>query len=188
MLAYHNDPALKTATLDELYAHQEADRIVQGVYWDGKERRGCAVGCLTHDPDGGHDLYPERWGIPTPLAYLEDEIFEALPAGEAKGWPLRFMSAIPVGADLSGVWPRFAIWLLTDPEWGVEQTTDAEDVKWVCRLVADGYRKILAGGISEAEAARITRAARDARAARASRSAYVAASADKLIELLEQTA
>lgn len=112
MLAYHNDPALKAATIAEMRAHRDADRIVQGRYWDGG--RGCAVGCLTHDPDGGHDQYPLRWGIPESLAWLEDAIFERLTAEEAREWPLAFLEAIPVGADLSGVADRFKLWLLTD--------------------------------------------------------------------------
>ncbi|MBU9944795.1 MAG: hypothetical protein KTQ12_09200 [Dermatophilaceae bacterium] len=101
MLTYHNDPNLKAQVLAELAAHREADQIVQGDYWtDG---RGCAVGRLTHDPDGGHDQYPVRWGIPEQLACLEDRVFEGLPESEARLWPERVMAAIPVGVDLDAL-------------------------------------------------------------------------------------
>jgi hypothetical protein len=101
MLTYHNDPNLKAQVLAELAAHREADQIVQGDYWtDG---RGCAVGRLTHDPDGGHDQYPIRWGIPKQLACLEDRVFEGLPESEARLWPERVMAAIPVGVDLDAL-------------------------------------------------------------------------------------
>ncbi len=117
MLAYHNDSTLRAATIAQMAAHAAADQIAQGVYWS--EGRGCAVGCLTHDPNGGHAQYPVRWGIPSVLAQLEDAIFENLPDDEAATWPSRFLNAIQCGADLTPVWPRFVLALLTDPEMGV---------------------------------------------------------------------
>ena len=99
MLTYHNDPNLKAQVLAELAAHREADQIVQGDYWsDGK---GCAVGCLTHDPTGGHDQYPIRWGIPEWFAHLEDRVFEGLDPDEARLWPERVMASIPVGVEIA---------------------------------------------------------------------------------------
>lgn len=104
MQAYNNDPALKTDLLNQMRVHRKADAVISGRYWEGG--KGCAVGCLTHDPDGGHDKY-EQWGIPKELAYLEDVLFESLPKKEALVWPERFLSAIPVGADLSGIWHQW---------------------------------------------------------------------------------
>ena len=102
----------KKETLAQLRAHHEADEIVQGTYWsDGK---GCAVGCLTHDSSGGHEKYPKMWGIPEPLAYLEDTLFESLSVENSKEWPTRFMSAIPESADLSRCWDRWQAWCLRD--------------------------------------------------------------------------
>jgi hypothetical protein len=119
MLAYHNDPALKKAVLAQMAAHAAADELIKGEFWEGGH--GCAVGCLTHNSSGGHEEYPARWGIPTALAYLEDGLFEELPLTTAKRWPVRFLNAIPVGTDLSLVWTRFALEILTDPERGVAQ-------------------------------------------------------------------
>jgi len=112
MLAYHNDEKLKAKTLREMRQHQKADEIIQGQYWeDGK---GCAVGCLTKDPSGGHEKYPTLWGIPEPLAYLEDTLFESLSVEDSKEWPARFLSAIPVGADLARCWDKWQAWCLHD--------------------------------------------------------------------------
>jgi hypothetical protein len=112
LLSWHGDPELKARTVAEMQAHREADRLVRGQYWDNG--KGCAVGCLTHDPDGGHSQYPERWGIPEALAHLEDRIFEWLPNKDAQDWPVAFLEAIPVGADLSLVADRLKLWLLRD--------------------------------------------------------------------------
>ncbi|MGG6283718.1 hypothetical protein ACQ4M3_19225 [Leptolyngbya sp. AN03gr2] len=45
---------------------------------------------------------------------MEDRIFEGLENREAKEFPLEFLEAIPVGADLSNVWNLFAVWLLEE--------------------------------------------------------------------------
>ena len=42
MLAYHNDPAIKSKLLADLQAHADADRLVKGQYWENG--KGCAVG------------------------------------------------------------------------------------------------------------------------------------------------
>jgi len=98
---FHGDPNLKREVVRELRDHFQADAFIQGTYWDAKTQRGCAVGCLTKEASGGHDQYPERWGIPTWLAFVEDSIFEGLPIDEARRWPLRFMLAIPVGIEIT---------------------------------------------------------------------------------------
>src|SRR5580700_4309029 len=110
MLAYHSDPAQKDAILAKLSAHRLADELVKGQYWENG--KGCAVGCTIES--GNHAEYEPRFGIPRILARLEDRIFEGLPNGSAKEWPEQFMGAIRPGADLSMVWPRFALWLLTE--------------------------------------------------------------------------
>jgi len=75
---------------------------------------------------GWHELAEKVHGIPFELAALEDCIFENLPNNLAMTWPERFITAIPEGADLSKVWPRFAHWLLVDSQDGVIRFADAE--------------------------------------------------------------
>lgn len=96
MTAYHGDETLKTHVLDQLRAHREAGRIKQASFWEwGK---GC-------------ENFPALWGIPIELAYLMGSLFEYR-WNVPEGWPLRVMEAIPVGADLSHVWGRWALWML----------------------------------------------------------------------------
>ena len=104
MLAFHSDPAIKDALLDQLAAHREADELIKGQYWEGG--KGCAIGCSIHS--GDHMEYERTFGIPVVLARLEDRMFEGLPNRLSRQWPERFSSAIRTGADLSMVWPRFA--------------------------------------------------------------------------------
>lgn len=154
-------------------AHREADRLIKGFGW--KEGKGCAVGCTLEAYD--HSRYPTELGIPTKIAHLEDEIFEGLPKDKAMAWPERFLSTIKPGADLSLVWPRFAIWLLADPKDGVIRFADEKGKKAIAQVV-DLHRQLVAGK-KPSNAARS--AARDAAWAAAYRR-----QADKLIELLEQ--
>lgn len=179
--SYHGSVAEKKATLAQLRAHRAADQIVKGSYWsDGK---GCAVGCLTHSPDGGHDQFPDRWGIPVQVAYLVDQLFELLPVEVAVEWPVRFMSAVPVGADLSGVWDRWCVWMLSG------LVVDGVDGSVV--VMRDLFVRAVAGDEPSVEewsraawaaeaawAARAAEAARAAWAARAARAAWAEGAAE----------
>ena len=174
MIAYHNDPALKDRLLAEMAAHREAERLTQGIYWNGA--KGCAVGCLLQDPTGAHLRYETEFGIPAQLAYLEDRIFERLPFSEAKKWPERFLAAIPVGADLSLVWPRFALWLLCDPDHGVRRLIQEPSViRAIDDVVALCERRIGGEGITKLEWQQAAINARGAAADAADATAYAAA-------------
>jgi hypothetical protein len=111
MRAFVNTEVTRDQLIASLRAHREADRIIAGRYWgNGK---GCAVGCSIHDfrpgSEGDHSLYPVLFGVPEPLARLQDTIFEGLPADLRPDWPLRFFEAIQEGADLSRVEPAFLL-------------------------------------------------------------------------------
>ena len=99
MLAFTNTSVTKKEAIKQIKAHIDADELIKGVYWENG--KGCAVGCTIHSND--HVEYETRFGIPQMLARLEDCIFEGLPNGKAKAWPLRFMNSIRPGADLSTV-------------------------------------------------------------------------------------
>jgi len=166
MIAFKGDAGLKADVVAGVEAHAAADEIIQGQYWEGG--KGCAVGCLTHDPGGGHALFPGLFGLPVWFAYLVDTVFEELPAEAAKGWPLRVMSAVPVGADLDGLWM-----VLNAERLRVEVLPYAGDASGVVEamLVA------LESGDSNAIAARAALTARTPRAAGAARSAWDAGAA-----------
>jgi hypothetical protein len=99
MKAFHNDPKLKQRYLNRALAHQAADEIIKGKYWENG--KGCAVGCTIHS--NNHAAYETELGVPEWLARLEDRIFEGLSNDEAKDFPFLFLDAINVGSDLSKI-------------------------------------------------------------------------------------
>src|SRR3990167_5594668 len=115
LLSFHGDPAVKEKYLARVRAHQTADEIVQGYYWENG--KGCAVGCTVHGPS--HVAYENELGIPEWLAWLEDGLFEDMSAKDAKGWPLAFLEAIPVGSDLWKVPYLFFSWMMIDEKEGL---------------------------------------------------------------------
>ena len=162
MLAY-TQGTTKAQVLARVRRHREADRLIHGTYWE--DGRGCAVGCTVSGRkragETWYDAVARQLGIPAHLAALEDAIFEGLPSGDAQTWPERFLGAIPEEADLSRVWPQFAIWLLT------EEAPSASG-----EAVAALYRRRLAGDEpTDAERSRAAEAARAASAARVAEAA-----------------
>ena len=149
MKAYHNDPKIKEDILLQLKQHYDADEIVKGIWWDN--RRGCAVGCTLHSFDD-YNEYEIRFGIPGILAYLEDRIFEKLPKKLSKEWPIRFMDAINVGADLSKVWNKFAIWILSNTWYGlIDLYIDFSKNKKIIKDVIDLHQRSITEEVSTEE-------------------------------------
>jgi hypothetical protein len=159
LIAFHGNPAIRAKYLARVRAHRAADQIVHGQYWeDGK---GCAVGCTIHSSD--HASYETELGIPTALAYLEDRMFESMSNGKALEWPERFLKAVPVGADLSGVVPQFLAWLMLDETYGVAFTTTDEEI---ADLAAEVGLRYTAGDVDGPEATDLANRLRAAWAAR----------------------
>jgi len=116
MLAYHNDSLIKAKLIAALEDHNAHDRLVKGQYW--QNGKGCAIACTLHSfgekNTANHSAYERLFGIPQVIARLEDLFFERLENRASRSWPLRFSNAIRPGADLTMIWPKFAVWLLTD--------------------------------------------------------------------------
>ncbi|MGH7745028.1 MAG: hypothetical protein ACREQ5_09545, partial [Candidatus Dormibacteria bacterium] len=161
MLAYHNDPAVKAKYLNRVRAHEAADEIIHGKYWE--RGKGCAVGCTVHS--SSHVAFETEMGIPQMLARLEDRLFEGMANGDSKKYPARFLSVIPVGADLSRVGWIFLHWLLTEELTGRDNPRVAKQIK----ACADVLVPLTKGEPADKEACLKARA--DARAA----TAYAAA-------------
>jgi hypothetical protein len=170
MIAFHGDSSIKAKYVARVKAHAVADEIVHGQYW--KNGKGCAVGCTIHS--GDHAAYEREIGVPVILARLEDRLFEAMQNGDAKEFPLRFISAIRPGADLSRVWYQFALWLLVDAVDGVIKFAKTEKTKEAILSVAALYSRAARGETVERE--EWLRARKDA-AAYAYADAYAAAAA-----------
>ena len=173
MSAYNGSEELRAAFIAGLKWHREQDAIVQGSYGDTDDGRwrGCAVGCglrTLYHMDGvedgdtsSHAELSRRTGIPIVLHRLQDSIFERLPNAVALDWPVRFASSVQAGADLSMVWPRFAVALLSDPDHGACRHASGEVLLAVQR-VSVLYEDVIAGRVvtpSEWEVARLRAAA-----------------------------
>jgi len=117
MRAFLNTEVTKDQLLESLRRHAAADAFIRGTY--GEEERGtfkgCAVGCTLHDfskSTNNHSAYERLFGIPEAVAKLEDTIFEK--ADGHTTWPIEFIEAIPVGADLSQVADHMKLFCLTE--------------------------------------------------------------------------
>ena len=170
LVAYFGDKKVKAKYLSRIREHRRLDHLTQGIGWEANgTTKGCAIGCCFNKYD--HSLGPVEIGVPTVLMYLEDSIFEGLPRADALKWPMQFLQAIEPGADLSLVWPRFAVWLLTDEKRGVIRFAgERGDVRDSIERVAGLWQRVIDGQLVEsaefrANAANAANAAYDARAA-----------------------
>ena len=143
LIAFHGDPKIKEDLLAQLQLHYDADEMTQDKYWQWGNGGRCPVGCTIHYRD--EKDYETDYGISQALECLKDSILSGLPNHLSKQWPLDFARAIPVGADLSLVWPKFAAWMLTDENYGAIQYAQSEDSKkaiqqtyHLCKQVAMG--------------------------------------------------
>ena len=111
LLAYHNDPAIKAKYVGRMLIHQKADELIHNTYW--KHGKGCAVGCTIHSDN--HAAYETELGMPEWFAHLEDEIFEGMSATASRRFPLRLLSAVPIGfSDWDRLYHAFCAFLLRD--------------------------------------------------------------------------
>mgnify|MGYP007100081219 CR=1 FL=1 len=99
MKAFHNDVEVQNKYLTRIRNHAKADEFVKGQYW--RNGKGCAVGCTVHSSH--HAAYETELGIPEWVARLEDRIFEGLPNSRAKLWPVEFLEAVHLGANLDSI-------------------------------------------------------------------------------------
>ena len=179
LIAYHGDHAVKLKYIGRVMAHQEADELVHGRYWEGG--KGCAVGCTVHSSD--HRAYETELGMPEWLARLEDKIFEGMSNAVSRRFPLRLLSAIPVGfAEWDRLYHDFCAFLLRDicefdrtkyPDAAVavddivrlhEQMTESDDPTWsAARSAAESATWMAqSAALSAAEAAWLAESAADA--------------------------
>ena len=155
-------------------AHVAADSIVQGIYWDKGSKRGCFIGCLAKRDDPS--LNEATYGLPVMIQRIAENIFEALPANEAKA----FFAALPDavgcdGKDLTKVgWQFLAAELRSLPEQPAEIQVVIDPVIAGMALLASGQEwSRAAAADADADAAAVDAAAAAARAAAAAARAAV---------------
>lgn len=144
----------------EVAAHVAADSIVQGTYWDTEDNKGCFIGCLAKADDPA--INETAYGLPVMVQRIAENIFEALPADEAKA----FFAALPDavgcdGKDLSKVgWQFLAAELRSLPEQSAEIQAVIDPVIAGMDLLASGQvwpAARVAWAAAAAAAARVAR-------------------------------
>ena len=137
LLTFHGDPSIKAKYLEQIIAHEKADEIVKGKYWENG--KGCAVGCIIHG--GDHAKFEPLFGIPEWMARLIDTLFEGLPNEDAKKFPRRFWEAIPENKNLESVKWKFCSFILKENIKGVLSLDIEEGLK---KKVGAAIRNVLA--------------------------------------------
>ena len=173
LIAFHGKEEIKKTYLDRVIEHARLDEIRKGTYFeDGEagERKMGAVGCTIHSDN--HSAYETELGIPEWLAKVEDRIFEGLTNDRAMKWPLEFLSAINIGADLEQVKSPFMIFVLESVLGKFDHEKYPDVLKSVERVISLYKTK---GSPDDFQAAADAAAA--ARAAAAYADAYTAAAA-----------
>jgi len=143
--AFHGSAASKTKYLLRVRSHRRAGEMVSGNFW--KDGRGNAIGCTLHS--SRFEDYEAELGIPRILAHLEHRLFEGLnfyvsPAS-ARSLPEKFLSAIRPGSDLALVWPKVALWMLIDGDYGIIRAAKAKISREAVTGTAALYQRWLAG-------------------------------------------
>ena len=159
LVAFHGEQATKEEYLSRLEAHRAAGDIVRNPFGEmyyghqttpnregtTSDWRGGASGCAFHDNHDPHHKGELEIGVPRALLRLLDAVFVGLPPEQSAAWPGRFLAAIPVGADLSRVWPQLAGWLLTDAPASMLSLAQTADQQAAIQAVANLYAKVRSG-------------------------------------------
>jgi hypothetical protein len=165
-----------TRNTDQLFAevaeHVAQDRIIQGTYGEYTENgfRGCFLGCLAHPKNGDDDFNDssdavrhviERFNFTEPLLRIAEDIFEALPADEARQFFADFPAAVGTdGKDLSLVhWQFLATDLRALPPVPADVQVVIDPVIAGMDLLANGQEWPEAEAAEAAEAAKAAWAA-----------------------------
>ena len=172
LIAYHGDEKIKIKYVKRMQDHIKADELIRGTGWDNG--KGCAVGCTLNRYD--HSCYQNELGLPEWLARVEDALFENMSFEKSKTFPLEFLKAIPVGADMTQTYHKFQIFILEDCKKNVSK--DFDYVIKAIDSVIDLHRKMASGLLSRSAAWSAARSA--------ARSAAFDRYAEKLIELLKE--
>lgn len=126
--AFNCDADLKKHVLDRIIEKFDAAEIL-----DDQGRICCTFSdWVTPDADGYDRTFPEQrceseLGIPIVVIYIIENTFRELVYARslvaAKEWVLECISAIPLGADLTGIWSSLADWLS-------KNATHCDDSTW----------------------------------------------------------
>ena len=152
MKAFNNDPKVKADILEQFELFNKGMAILKAAKKDPKIQavgNAIKVNKISQKDDlvyctissGEQELYHSLTdlGIPERIQWAKDAILMHFSSEERAAWNEKLFKAIPVGADLSFVWPEFAIWLLTDDKYGVIKYAETYKQRQLIRAVCWAY-------------------------------------------------
>lgn len=153
----------------EMQKHQDADRLVQGEWFDLQTKKGCFFGCAMQTEEDALEEAIEAMKLPDWLIYLAERIYEGLSKEEYLTFPVELLKAIPVNTDISELKHELAVLRLKPLAEKFPEVSDA--INQVIRYHENKERT--EGGFQAASnaASNAARAARDIRAAWSARAA-----------------
>lgn len=101
----------KAHWVKEMTEHQEADRLIQGRWWNNE--KGCFFGCAMKTETDALDKAIKEMHLPDWLVYLAEKMFEELPKEKALVFPVQLCAAIPCNTDIDKIKHKLAIYRLT---------------------------------------------------------------------------
>ena len=117
------DEKTKNHWINEMQAHQDADRLRQGCWWDeyaDGEFRGCFFGCAMQTDHDPLEKASKAMHLPKWLVDEAENLFEHLPDDEASEFPVRLCKAIPCDADIDYIEDVFYSLASEDNAWSEE--------------------------------------------------------------------
>ena len=161
---------LKQHWIGTMQAHQDADRLMQGGWYDLEDGTGCFFGCAMQTEDDALKKAIEYMQLPAWLVYLAEKTFEGLPKDDALLFPVQLLKVIPTDADITEVMHRIAVKRL-EP---LIQESNSDEVNNAIQIVIN-YHKNTERTEEERAAARPADSAAYSAACSARSAAYSAA-------------
>jgi hypothetical protein len=116
LCAFNGDVNIKNNILIQLKNHYDNKQIIKSRGFDN-EKGGGAIECIIHEE--AYYKLQTNLGIPLTLGYVINNIYHGLQDKYlSQNLPFKFIESICVGADLTLVWPKFALWLIKDEKYG----------------------------------------------------------------------
>ncbi len=131
MKAWHNDPSIRTRSLNAVVQARREDRLIHFNYY-GDSDKGCAIGQIAREfsYEGGNTIasISPIVGLPEWVAHLIESVYEMEQYTKAKDLPERAILAIPVGVELPPEPPKDFRFFYSPISWDATKRQGADNV------------------------------------------------------------